>query len=223
MEQEKVIKIEYFSDILCIWAYIAQQKMDKLKQEFSNKIEVSEHFLPVFGAVDKKMHDNWQSKGGVSAYSQHVKEVANDYKDVYVAKNVWLKNTPTSSINSHIFIKAAEISLKNQGGSSEEISSKLSELIWQVRVSFFKNTVDVSNIKELLTIATSIGLKANEIPLIIGSGEAVAALDKDRQIKEQYDLKGSPSLIINEGRQILYGNVSYEVIAANVSALLQSD
>ena len=33
-------------------------------------------------------------------------------------------------------------------------------------------------------------------------------------------LKGSPSYIIDNGRQILYGNVGYRVLLANIEALL---
>ncbi len=34
-------------------------------------------------------------------------------------------------------------------------------------------------------------------------------------------LKGSPSLVMNNGRQVLYGNVGYRIINANVKELLK--
>lgn len=210
----------YFTDVLCIWAYIAQQRMDRLKQDFAGRLQVSEHFLPVFGAVNKKMQDNWKNKGGIKAYSQHVTEVAKDFKDITVADNIWLTNTPSSSISCHLFIKAAELSLINNENDSTPVNNKLSQLIWQLRVEFFQNVVDVSNLKEQFSIANSLGFSIIEIQGFIESGEAMAALDIDRQIKEHHNLKGSPSIILNEGRQILYGNVSCDVISANVQALL---
>ncbi|NOQ90923.1 MAG: disulfide bond formation protein DsbA, partial [Gammaproteobacteria bacterium] len=44
------IKIEYFSDVLCIWAYSGQVRMDELKCEFGEQIEIEYRFVPIFGA-----------------------------------------------------------------------------------------------------------------------------------------------------------------------------
>jgi len=42
----------------------------------------------------------------------------------------------------------------------------------------------------------------------------------DQQLKEKYRVVGSPTLVFNEGRQIIYGNVGYRVIEANINELL---
>ena len=55
---------------------------------------------------------------------------------------------------------------------------------------------------------------------MIDSGAAHAALDCDFQLKEKHGVIGSPSLVLNEGRQIIYGNVGYRVIEANIQELL---
>ena len=49
------IRIFYFSDILCIWAYIAQIRLDELKTTFQDKIAIEHHFVPVFGAAREKL------------------------------------------------------------------------------------------------------------------------------------------------------------------------
>ena len=38
--------------------------------------------------------------------------------------------------------------------------------------------------------------------------------------KEEFNIDGSPTYILNEGRQKLYGNVGYRVIEANIQELL---
>ncbi len=63
-------------------------------------------------------------------------------------------------------------------------------------------------------------LPLQKIEKLIRSGAAFAALDDDLQIKEKYGVTGSPTLILNEGRQKIYGNVGYRVIEANVQELL---
>jgi predicted DsbA family dithiol-disulfide isomerase len=35
------IRISYFSDVLCVWAYIAQIRLDELKTTFQDKIAIA--------------------------------------------------------------------------------------------------------------------------------------------------------------------------------------
>ena len=51
-------------------------------------------------------------------------------------------------------------------------------------------------------------------------GSPRAALMSNYQKSTQQNLQGSPSYIIDEGRQIFYGNVGYRVLLANIEALL---
>jgi predicted DsbA family dithiol-disulfide isomerase len=44
------IRIFYFSDFLCIWADIAQIRLNELENTFQDKIAIAYHFVPVFGS-----------------------------------------------------------------------------------------------------------------------------------------------------------------------------
>lgn len=44
------IKIEYISDVLCIWAYTGLIRMGELKHKFADDIEIENRFVPIFGA-----------------------------------------------------------------------------------------------------------------------------------------------------------------------------
>ena len=76
MDTPKKVTILYFTDILCVWAYLAQVRIDQLKIKFGSRIVLQNHFVSVFGAVESKMDKKWGSKGGISAYSKHVQEIA---------------------------------------------------------------------------------------------------------------------------------------------------
>jgi hypothetical protein len=52
-------------------------------------------------------------------------------------------------------------------------------------------------------------------------GSAYAALWSDQLLREAQQIKGSPTYIIDGGRQTLFGNVGYRVIEANVKELLK--
>jgi len=59
------IRIIYFSDILCVWAYIAQIRLDELKTTFQDKVSIEYHFVPIFGAAREKLEKRWRDQGGL--------------------------------------------------------------------------------------------------------------------------------------------------------------
>ena len=56
----------------------------------------------------------------------------------------------------------------------------------------------------------------------IEDGEAYAALHHDAELMKTYGVLGSPTYVFNEGRQLLYGNVGYRIIDANLRELLST-
>jgi predicted DsbA family dithiol-disulfide isomerase len=138
---------------------------------------------------------------------------------------IWAKNTPTTSTSCHIFLKAIQI-LENNGELSAAVNSDkaaksiFETAVWETRLAFFRDLIDVSSFSSQLGIAEKLGLPLQKIIDLIESGVAFAALEDDIQLKEKHNLAGSPTLVLNEGRQIIYGNVGYRVIEANIQELL---
>jgi len=119
------IKLKHFSDILCIWAYIGQIRLDKLKIKFTNEIEIDYHFIQVFGAVENKMKETWGAKGGISAYAEHVKDVASKYPHVIIHPELWSKNIPSSSASCHVFLKAIQLLAEK-----DELTLSFDNIVW---------------------------------------------------------------------------------------------
>ncbi|MGD8566457.1 MAG: DsbA family protein [Gammaproteobacteria bacterium] len=221
MNTTPVVTVSHFSDVLCIWAYIAQIRVDELKNQFGKQIDIQYHFLPVFGAVDSMMETNWKSKGGLSAYNKHVVGVASGFDHVEVHKDVWLSNKPTTSISSHLFLKAIQLAeSQNELTRLETGKTVLETFAWELRLAFFRDLKNISNGDVQIEIAEQLNLPIDKILNKIQSGEAHAAMDIDSQLKEEYQISGSPTFIFNEGRQKIYGNVGYRVIEANVRELI---
>lgn len=221
MNSSQIVTISHFSDVLCIWAYIAQIRVDELKAQFGTNIEIQYHFCPVFGAVESMIEKNWKNKGGLNAYNKHVLSVASKFDHIEVNKDVWLQNTPTTSISSHLFLKAIQLlEAENKFAPEKERGSTLEAFVWELRLAFFRDNKDISNSDVQIEIANSLNLPVDKILEKIKNGEAHAALDIDSQLKEEYQVPGSPTLIFNEGRQKIYGNVGYRVIEANVRELI---
>ena len=92
---------------------------------------------------------------------------------------------------------------------------------WAVREGFFKDLIDVSRRRELLAIAERLTLPVADIESRFDDGRAHAALSEDLDRARQLAVTVSPTLVFNEGRQRLTGNVGYRVIEANVRELLR--
>ena len=59
--------------------------------------------------------------------------------------------------------------------------------------------------------------------ILINNGAALAELCLDRQMKELKKLDGSPTYLLNENRQKLFGNIGYKISEANILELLKTD
>ena len=58
------------------------------------------------------------------------------------------------------------------------------------------------------------------IEQVVVDGSAMASLARDQELRDQHRIAGSPTYVLDNGRQKLFGNVGYRVIEANVMELL---
>jgi predicted DsbA family dithiol-disulfide isomerase len=204
--------VDYYSDVLCVWAWIAQRRIDELNKCLGNKIDIRYHYLDVFGDAVNKVPTQWHDRGGYEGFSAHVIDSASEYEDAHINKNIWSKIRPTSSANPHLVLKAIELNCSSQHSI---------DLALKFRQAFFVDAQDISNIDVLFSLIEQAGLDSMLVNKAILDGSAMAALMGNYQQAKTLGLKGSPSYIINNGRQTLYGNVGYRVLLANIEELLK--
>ena len=214
------IRIFYFSDILCIWAYIAQIRLDELQTTFQDKIAIQYHFVPVFSNAREKLEKGWRDRGGLPAYSHHVQEVTQKFNHITLHPDIWTQAVPASSTSCHLFLHA--IQLLEQKGTISTSERMFEQAVWAFREAFFTRLADVGDRRVQFEIAQELGLPIAEIQTQIDSGAAYAQLSKDFELVKEHTVTVSPTLIFNEGRQRLNGNVGYRVIEANIRELLHN-
>jgi len=222
----KKVTIELFSDVLCFWAYGAQARIDQLKTDYGDQIELNYRFIPVFAAAHHRIDRAWQDKGGYAAFNRQLHESANDWDHVTLNPDIWLHNAPESSQVAHLYIKALQLLedqdvLPENKGLDRQGYTLFEEFLWRVRCAFFRDAENVSEIATLDTLAKSMNLPLSDIHRKIDSGMAHAALHLDTEARDRYLVPGSPTLVFNEGRQRLYGNVGYRIIDVNIRELLR--
>jgi predicted DsbA family dithiol-disulfide isomerase len=211
------IQISHFSDVLCVWAYVAQRRMDELRQEFGDRVGVDYRFVSVFGFARAKLDERWKDKGGLAAYGAHVHEVVRRFDHVTVHADVWTRVAPTSSWPAHLVLSAIR-SLEAAGAARP---GAYVETAWLVRKAFFVDGRDVSSEPVLLELVAQAGLDPSAIRARLVSGAAHAELARDYDQARELDIRVSPSIVMNEGRQRLNGNLGYRVIAANLREILE--
>lgn len=208
----KPVTIVFFSDILCVWAYIAQQRVDELKRQFGADIRIEHHFCSVFGDTGTKIEAGWANRGGYEGFNRHLREVARQFPEIELNPGLWMNARPASSLGPHAFLKAVEIAAP----------SSFDDAARALRHAFFSDGRDVADWRVQCDVAFEMGIDMDSVTKAMHSGEAFARLAADYQEAERLNIQGSPSFVLNEGRQKLYGNVGYRVLEANVRELLRS-
>lgn len=49
------IEITYFSDVLCVWAYVAQARIEAVKEKFGKSVRIEQRFCSVFGEPPRRL------------------------------------------------------------------------------------------------------------------------------------------------------------------------
>ena len=206
------LNIDYYTDLLCVWAWIAQRRIEELESQWGEQVQLSHHCVNVFADTEEKMARQWAERGGFEGFADHVQESAAAYESAPVHPDLWRTVRPTTSATGRLLLKAAEIT----NGATASVS-----LAAAMRHEFFVEARDISQLQVLMEIARDQDLDPEALNNALISGRAMAALLSDYSAADAQGIKGSPSWVMNQGRQILYGNVGYRILHANVEELLR--
>lgn len=204
------IEATYFTDLLCIWAYVSQARMEELNAGFGDAVAVRHRFCSVFGDTPHKIG---QAKGGYEGFNAHVSKVAQRHPHIEVNARLWLDVRPASSASPHLFLSAVR-QAHPDGGLAEKAA-------WALRLGFFRDCRDISTLEVQRDLAAPLGVDLDAVEARLRDGTAHAGLMEDYQAAERLRIEGSPTLVLNEGRQKLFGNVGYRIIQANIQELLR--
>lgn len=208
----KPLIIDYYSDVLCIWAWIAERRLEELDEQWGEKILLRHHYLNLFGDTATRMEQQWPDRGGFEGFGQYVLGSAAPYDNAPVNPLIWQQVRPATSATAHMLLKTVELAYG---------AEKSARLATEIRRAFFVETEDIGQLASLLKITTTAGLDNSRLQKLIDNGEAMAALMSDYKQAQEQNVKGSPTWIMNNGRQVLYGNVGYRVLHANIEEILK--
>ena len=94
---------------------------------------------------------------------------------------------------------------REREGQSGSATSIFDKVMWAFRCAFFRDCRDIARWDIQCEVAEALGVDVEAIEKRIHDGTAFARLATDYQEAEKMGIEGSPSLVLNEGRQKLYG------------------
>lgn len=218
------IKIAYYSDVLCIWAYVAQTRLEQMVRHFGDQVAIDTHYCSVFPDAWSKIEDVWRTRGGFAGFNKHLLEVADRFPHVPVHKGLWLDVRPRTSASAHLFLKAVE-AIEQESATATPLpylERPSARAAWAMRRAFFESCMDISDWQVHRQIADDLAIDYADIEAKIHSSEAMARLAADYQRSDKSHIEGSPTFVLNDGRQKLFGNVGYRVLEANIQELIRT-
>lgn len=207
---ESAVQIDYYTDILCVWAWIAERRNDEVRKRWGDRVGFRHLSVNVFGDTSDRIGRRWQDRGGFDGFAGHVVSSAGPYETAPVNPDIWRKVRPATSATAHLALKAA--GLVKDARSAAGLAGTL-------RTRFFVDARDIGDLEVVLGIAHDEGFDVSAMQSAIDSGEAMAALMADYEQAKRTGVTGSPSWVLNDGRQVLYGNVGFRLINANIEEL----
>ncbi|MCO4747486.1 MAG: DsbA family protein [Proteobacteria bacterium] len=208
-------RFSYWSDPLCIWAFVAQPKLDRVLAEFGDRIAVDYRVVPVFGSVPQRFRDGSWSKQGVEGRVAATRRIAEAQGRDDVTGEGWRK-MPASSWSPGASIKAV-FALAEQGVIEAKCAT---DYQWRLRERFFLDDVNIAHRKEQLALVEACGIPTAKVEAMLDDGTALALLWEDHAEREKLGVRGSPSYVFDGGRTLFYGNFSYEPLRATIEAMV---
>lgn len=208
------LPVAFFSDVLCVWAYIVQARLAGLGDELRSAVRVDLQTFDVFGDAQAKIASRWGDRGGVAGYAQHVHDIVADFESVTIHPDAWRNTIPVSSLPAHLVVAAARCIDSETGDASA------ARLDHAIRQAFFASARDISQQSELRAIAGEAGIEFADLQARLDGGRAHALLIHDARRATELGIRQSPTLVLDDGRQLLSGNVGSGVIEANLRALM---
>jgi predicted DsbA family dithiol-disulfide isomerase len=212
-----IVPISYFSDVLCVWAFIAQLRVDEVKSAFDGQVCLELRFCSVFGDTARKIATQWGDKGGYDGFNAHLMHAVEAFPEVTLNPDIWRAVRPASSTGPHLFLKAAQVAEDRR-----QVSKGTAEkAMWAMRNAFFRDARDIGRWEVQRQVAAQVDADIGAIEALIRDGSAFAALASDYQDANSMGVQGSPTFVLNDGRQKLYGDVGYKIIEANIQELIR--
>lgn len=211
------IPVGYWTDPLCVWAFVGEDKLDRIVAEFGAKLRIEHRVIPIFGSVPWRFSLGPWAKDGLDGRVAVTRRVCEQHGHPEVSGEAWRRCAPTSSWAAGAALKAV-FAAAAAGETTVDAAIRYQR---EMRRAFFVREENVCARGVQLALAEAGGVPRAAVERRLDDGSALAALWEDFNDKEQLKLQGSPTWVFDGGRAQLYGNFGYGVLRATVEELVR--
>lgn len=211
------LTFQYWSDPMCIWAFVGQSKLDRVLEEWGDRIEVDYRIVPVFGSVSKRFEEGSWAEGGRAGRRETTCGIASEHGIEGVSGDVWVESEPHSSWACGTAAKAVFM-MEEEGDAHPGAGA---DYLLEMRDHFYRRNRNICRRDEQLAVAERVGVDADGLQRRLDDGSALAAVCEDDNERDELGVRGSPTYVFEGGRAVLYGNFPFSVLHAVVEELLE--
>lgn len=209
------LRFSYWSDPLCIWALVAQQKLEDLLRQFGAQVQVDYRIVPVFGSVPWRFARGPWAKEGVEGRIAATRRIAEQGGRSDISGECWRHAMPATTWAPAAAIKAV---FALHDGLGDEAGPEYQRAL---RERFFVEEQNIALRRVQLELAEKMKLPLAPIEARLDDGSALCAVYEDHAEKELLRIQGSPTYVFDGGRAMLYGNFDYGILHSTVEELLR--
>lgn len=211
------LAFSYWSDPLCVWALVAQTKLDRILAEVGDRLTIDYRIVPVFGSLAWRFEHGPWAKEGIEGRVTATRRIAEQGGRSDVSGECWRTATPSSSWAPAAAIKAV-FALAREGSVARDSGPTYQRTL---RERFFVRDANIALRHVQLEVAEELGLQRGPIEARLDDGSALAAVCEDQAEKERLHIQGSPTYVFDGGRAMLYGNFDFGILHGTIEELLR--
>jgi predicted DsbA family dithiol-disulfide isomerase len=208
------IPLQYWTDPLCIWAFVAQERLDRLLERHP-QIDIAYHIVPVFGSIPHRFREGSWANSGPEGRAAATQRIASERGIEGVSGRVWVDDPPASSWPVGA---AAKAGFAMEARDEADTGCGAAYLL-ALRKAFFLDDRNIAKRIVQLEVGEACGLDPTVLAVNLDDGSAMAALYEDHIEREALKLQGSPTWVFDGGRAQLYGNFDEHILDATVASL----
>jgi predicted DsbA family dithiol-disulfide isomerase len=197
---DDLLCFSYWTDPLCIWAYVAQSKLEALLAGSSSPLQVIHRIVPVFGSIPQRFATGSWSADGPEGRVRKTRDVAVKFGHEEVSGEIWVSDPPASSWPVGAAIKAVFAA----EGAGECAPGSGPAYQWRLRQALFAENRNVARRAVQLEVAEDCQISRSSLEGRLDDGSAMA----------------EPTYVFDGARETLYGNVPLALIRSTVEILI---
>lgn len=189
LDEGESVELVLYHDVFCSWCYVADQRLDLLRDEYRGSVKWSLKGFPL------RPEDSLPDRKERQVLARHFKRVAKEAEGKGVRADLWTGNDPPAS--SMPPLVALEAALP-QGIERQR------ELLLAMRRAAFLDGINVARRDVQLELASRAGLDVQQFLERLDDPRTMQRVDDSYDEAESHGIRGVPALVIG-GEWLMQG------------------